>query len=157
MSKPRRIRTPLLLLATVSAVVAIAAGCSKQGEGERCSIAANNSEDCEDGLICTQANTLVDSGGTPVDRCCPPMGEQIGDTRCLPGTGAPGTGGTGGTGGSGGTNSNGGSGASSEGGAAEGGLGSTGGSNSSGGSTGSGGTATGGNSSTGGDTGTGGA
>jgi hypothetical protein len=153
MSKPRRIRTPLILLATVSAVLALSAGCSKQGEGERCSIAANFSEDCEDGLVCTAASTLNNPEGTPVDRCCPPPGEKIGDARCLPNTGTPG-GGTGGTGGTGGS-----AGASSEGGTAEGGLSSTGGNGSTGGDTGgsTGGGSTGGSSSTGGDTGTGGA
>ncbi len=51
-------------------------GCSRQGEGERCDLAANGHNDCEEGLFCTPA-----SGD--VDRCCPPQGAAIEDSRCV--------------------------------------------------------------------------
>jgi hypothetical protein len=52
-------------------------GCSKQGEGERCSPNANGSEDCDDGLVCKEDKTVSDFG-----RCCPPEGAELGDSRC---------------------------------------------------------------------------
>jgi hypothetical protein len=81
-----------------------AGGCSRQGEGERCDLAANGDGDCDDGLIC------VSKVGN-VDRCCPPEGAEPGDSRCAVANAPPG-GSTGGTS-SGGTNASGGSGGTS--------------------------------------------
>jgi hypothetical protein len=64
-------RTAFFLLAFfVGGLVAIAAACSNQGEGERCEL-ANASEDCkqDEGLICTAAKEL--NGRSDSDRCCP--------------------------------------------------------------------------------------
>jgi hypothetical protein len=66
-----------------------AGGCSRQGEGERCDLAANGDDDCDEGLIC------VSKVGN-VDRCCPPDGADIGDSRCSVANAPPG-GSTGGT------------------------------------------------------------
>lgn len=60
-----------------------AGGCSRQGEGERCDLAANGDDDCDDGLIC------VSKVGN-VDRCCPPEGAAIGDSRCSVANAPPG-------------------------------------------------------------------
>jgi hypothetical protein len=49
-------------------------GCSKQGEGERCDLAANGHADCDEGLVCTKFGST--------ERCCPPTGAEIGDARC---------------------------------------------------------------------------
>jgi len=88
-----------------------APGCAKQAEGERCDFNRSGNDqsntqgvDCEDGLICVQADELIDKS---TDRCCPPEGTTPSDDRCLrdTGTGIGGSGGTGGTdgGGTGGT------------------------------------------------------
>jgi hypothetical protein len=53
----------------------LSGGCSRQAEGERCDLAANGDDDCEEGLIC------VSKVGN-VDRCCPPEGAPIDDSRC---------------------------------------------------------------------------
>ena len=63
-------------------------GCSRQGEGERCDKTANADNDCEDGLICTPK--------VGADRCCPPDGAPIDDSRCSAAN-APSGGITGGT------------------------------------------------------------
>lgn len=64
-------------------------GCSRQKEGERCSL-LNGDSDCEDDLVCTEAETLR-SGEDLVDRCCPEAGEASTDSRCaLRTTGTPG-------------------------------------------------------------------
>lgn len=52
-----------------------AGGCSRQAEGERCDYNANGDDDCEDGLLCTPK--------VGADRCCPPSGAPIDDSRCL--------------------------------------------------------------------------
>jgi hypothetical protein len=45
--------------------------CSNGGEGDRCSLLADNSgnDDCQNGLKCTAAGEL--SGNQQTDRCCP--------------------------------------------------------------------------------------
>lgn len=54
-------------------------GCSRQDEGERCSL-LNADSDCEDDLVCTEAADLRNDDG--VDRCCPPSDEARSDSRC---------------------------------------------------------------------------
>lgn len=71
-------------------------GCSKQGEGERCSPAANGSEDCDEGLICT----TPDKSAADFGRCCPPAGAEVSDSRCNFTSTPVSTGGTSSTGGS---------------------------------------------------------
>jgi hypothetical protein len=53
-----------------AAAVAIGIGCSNYAEGERCDRDSYNfgNDDCQDGLVCTEASKL----GTNSDRCCPP-------------------------------------------------------------------------------------
>ncbi len=75
--------------------------CAKRGEGERCDKALAGDDDCEDGLICVEADLL----GGEADRCCPPGSTGTGE--CL--ENPNGAGGTAGTGGSGGSAGNGGS------------------------------------------------
>lgn len=101
MSKPSLLRTFLALGLAAGTTLAFTAGCSKQGEGERCSPATAGDADCDDGLRC-KATSEYDFG-----RCCPPAGAPIGDQRCnfIENMG----GSTGGTTGSGGSNSSGGS------------------------------------------------
>ena len=65
-----------------------AGGCSRQDEGERCDQTANGDADCEEGLICTAK--------VGADRCCPPPGAPVDDSRCLAAD-APSGGITGGT------------------------------------------------------------
>jgi hypothetical protein len=79
-------------------------GCSKQGEGERCSPVANGDEDCDEGLVCTPDKSVPDFG-----RCCPPKGAEVSDSRCNFTSNPAGTGGTSSSGGtsSGGTSSGG--------------------------------------------------
>ncbi len=58
-----------MLVGIVGALIAVAAACSNQGEGERCE-ANNNNEDCrtDEGLICYPKEQLKTSSS---DRCCP--------------------------------------------------------------------------------------
>jgi hypothetical protein len=102
---PRRVGPALrrgFALGLVLLVTGLSAGgCSRQGEGERCDLAANGDADCDEGLIC-----LSKVGN--VDRCCPPQGAPIGDSRCAVADAPPG-GSTGGVSSSGGTNGSGGS------------------------------------------------
>ncbi len=49
-------------------LVVASAACSKQGEGERCDT-LNASEDCDDGLTCTDLSTF--RAGAPGAICCP--------------------------------------------------------------------------------------
>lgn len=53
-------------------------GCSRQGEGERCS-PDNADSDCEDNLVCTE---LRDAEAVTFHRCCPEAGEPSSDERC---------------------------------------------------------------------------
>jgi hypothetical protein len=54
-------------------------GCSRQGEGDRCSL-LNGDRDCRDGLTCRAASTLQNS---EIDRCCPDDGDYDEDV-CAP-------------------------------------------------------------------------
>jgi hypothetical protein len=69
-------RTGRLAVLTVGALLFFAAACSRQGEGERCSL-DNADGDCDDGLRCV----ALDPESTNV-RCCPPEGAPISDSRC---------------------------------------------------------------------------
>lgn len=89
----------IAVLAVASALAVLSApGCSQQGEGERCDRlqASNTSSDCDSGLSCVAAAEL----DSPVDRCCPPEGQETSD-RCTrkrsTTTGGTSSGGTGGT------------------------------------------------------------
>lgn len=64
---PRRPRGPVRLLGFGVLMLALA-GCSKQGEGERCDT-LNGSEDCEQGLTCTRLSDF--RAGAPGAVCCP--------------------------------------------------------------------------------------
>lgn len=55
-------------------------GCSRQAEGERCSL-SNGNDDCEGNLICTNA-TLLRQGDDEVDRCCPENLETTKVSEC---------------------------------------------------------------------------
>lgn len=65
------------LLAALS--FAFVLGCNRQQEGERCAL-TNGDSDCEDDLLCTEAETLRANDG--VDRCCPDPEESPSDARC---------------------------------------------------------------------------
>ncbi|MGC4088576.1 MAG: hypothetical protein QM756_11905 [Polyangiaceae bacterium] len=75
MSKSRVWRSGLALLSVTSLSLLLSVGCSKQGEGERCDLTKAGQADCDDGLRCVR----ISDG---VERCCPPEGTQIGDSRC---------------------------------------------------------------------------
>jgi hypothetical protein len=95
---------PMRQLAWTAWLLALALGCGRQGEGERCD-RKNGTEgpdsDCADGLVCTESARL----DTVSDICCPPEGQPATALACL---GVPGTttttgvGGMGGMGGAGG-------------------------------------------------------
>jgi hypothetical protein len=77
------LRSLLLVLALPLGLALVAPGCARQHEGERCN-RANGNLDCQSpgtGLLCTVASDLR-GGDDKVDRCCPPRGETITDTRC---------------------------------------------------------------------------
>ncbi len=59
-----------LLAAFALGAVALGAACSGQGEGERCSVLADNggNEDCAGALLCVASGQL---NGSSSDRCCP--------------------------------------------------------------------------------------
>ncbi len=89
-------RHAIAALMTVAAAASLAGGCSRQSEGERCSL-TNGDEDCDGSLVCTQAEELqLDDG---VDRCCPPQGDAFSDSRCTPRIGGGSSGGSTGAGG----------------------------------------------------------
>jgi hypothetical protein len=146
------------VIATRQAVLAVLLGlmlaplavvsCSRQGEGERCSL-DNGDEDCDqdEGLVCTSSDVLKNPYNT--DICCPADGTST-LVACIPGAlGEPdagadaatgGTGGVGGDGGAGGTAGMGGAGGLGGGGAGgDGGLGGLGGAGGLGGNGGTGG------------------
>jgi len=81
-----RLAARFLLLLVVLAVVPIAfflpAGCSGQGEGERCDTRGDNNgnDDCAGDLICTHRGDLG-------DRCCPADLRQATTIACQPPTG----------------------------------------------------------------------
>jgi hypothetical protein len=70
MTLPMSRRVSIVFSAALVGVVALAAACSGQGEGERCSTQADNSgnDDCAGSLVCTKAGSL---NGSSTDRCCP--------------------------------------------------------------------------------------
>lgn len=80
---------PTLIL-SLAAFIAVAPGCDRQGEGERCS-ELNGNEDCSGSLVCRQGARLN------VSVCCPESG--FNDPRCNPAIGVSGASGAGGTGG----------------------------------------------------------
>lgn len=85
-----------LIFALLAGGVLALPGCSKQGEGERCSPIANGSDDCEEGLTCKAVDkTSKEDFG----RCCPPDLAEISDSRCNFTTITTSTGGTSSTGG----------------------------------------------------------
>jgi len=59
-------------------------GCAKQSEGERCGdeISPSNNDDCDDGLVCTEAGSLLNSNGA--HRCCYADKTRVTDSRCEP-------------------------------------------------------------------------
>ncbi len=85
-----------LALVGLLAGASVTSACSRQSEGERCSL-ANGNDDCDGDLVCTPASDLRD-GADDVDRCCP-SDDTLSDTRCAPRVGGSGTGGSTGTGG----------------------------------------------------------
>jgi hypothetical protein len=90
-SRRRSLRRVGALALLLCAFGISAGGCSRQAEGERCDHAANGDEDCDEGLECVRPR------GGAVDRCCPPAGAPIEDSRCN-GSDAPiATGGTAGS------------------------------------------------------------
>lgn len=100
--------------ASVFVIVANAAGCANQAEGQACSV-DNVNEDCETGLVCVSKAEL----NTQVDICCKPKDST--NPACIPGNlagsssssssgGEAGAGGSAGMGGSGGSGGKGGSG-----------------------------------------------
>jgi hypothetical protein len=94
-------RISLLLLAGFAVSLTASGGCSRMGEGERCDFTNAGDQDCDDGLECVPLEQLVNGGGA--DRCCPPVGEGPGDSRCQRGMpAAGGSSGAGGTSGAGG-------------------------------------------------------
>ena len=72
----------LLLSGFLTLSVVALPGCSRQSEGERCSLLNGNS-DCEGtDLLCTDASTLRNGVDDGVDRCCYP--DRVNDSRCAP-------------------------------------------------------------------------
>jgi hypothetical protein len=90
-------RHALAFVLAVSAVLSLGGGCSRQSEGERCSL-ENGDEDCDSGLVCTPASELQQGQQDEVDRCCPPDG---GTGDCTPRGAVSGSGGGNGLGGEG--------------------------------------------------------
>lgn len=74
----RATRLAFVALASLVGLAVGAAGCSLQGEGERCSV-ANGSADCESPLVCTKRDLLT---GSTVDRCCPADRAQASTAEC---------------------------------------------------------------------------
>jgi len=72
---------PLVRAALLAATAfAIATGCSRQAEGERCDFFNAGDQDCDSGLVCTPCGALQQDS---IDRCCRPGGSYS-DTRCIP-------------------------------------------------------------------------
>ncbi len=81
----------------LAGMVAAGAGCSNQGEGERCTFFPNGSEsingstptngtqDCQDGLVCEQGTNFPTATGT-YDRCCPPDQANATVQACMTGS-----------------------------------------------------------------------
>ena len=74
MTLPTSRRVSIVFSVALAGVVALAAACSGQGEGERCSALADNSgnDDCAGSLVCTKSGSLNGSfNSSSGDRCCP--------------------------------------------------------------------------------------
>ena len=97
MSKSRVWQSAVTLLVATAVSLSLSVGCSKQGEGERCDYPKAGDSDCDDGLFCVNVDKQ--------DRCCPPQGAAISDSRCQGQitSGSGGTSSTGGTSSAGGT------------------------------------------------------
>lgn len=68
---------------------ALAMGCSKQAEGERCDT-NNGSLDCDDGLFCrSAADGMLAIQGRGVALCCPPDGVAPTADACRAGAQLP--------------------------------------------------------------------
>ncbi len=89
---------PLALGLGGAAVALSVTGCSRQGEGERCSLLNGNGDCRSEELVCRAASTLRD-GSDGVDRCCPTEENDFTDPACAPKEGSAGSGGQGGQGG----------------------------------------------------------
>jgi hypothetical protein len=77
------LRSWITVVALPLALSVVAPSCARQAEGARCN-RANGNLDCQDGgasLVCTVSSELR-GGADKVDRCCPPRGETISDSRC---------------------------------------------------------------------------
>lgn len=73
-----RVRNRLLLaLASAGLLAALVASCTGQAEGDRCQL-ANNNDDCQAGLVCTQGSKL----NRNYDLCCPPEGTTVTSDSC---------------------------------------------------------------------------
>jgi hypothetical protein len=81
MARSTLVRTVVL---GVALALAIAPGCAKQGEGERCEPNAARDSDCDDGLECVPGKELLNNvqGADDFGRCCPLQGQPISDERC---------------------------------------------------------------------------
>src|SRR5688572_32886562 len=97
MTKAPLRRISLLLLAGFTFALTTSGGCSRMSEGEHCDFQNAGDQDCDDGLVCVPACELVNDG-EGADRCCPPVGQGVGDSRCQRGASSactvPGAGGT---------------------------------------------------------------
>lgn len=67
----------LLALASAGLLAALVASCTGQAEGDRCQL-ANNNDDCQAGLVCTQGAKL----NRNYDLCCPPEGTAVTSDSC---------------------------------------------------------------------------
>lgn len=67
----------LLALASAGVAIALVVSCAGQAEGDRCQL-ANNNDDCQAGLVCTQGAKL----NRNYDLCCPPEGTAVTSDSC---------------------------------------------------------------------------
>ena len=99
-----RVLASLTLAACLSSVA-----CSRQTEGERCTL-ANGNVDCDSGLVCTDHSILRRGKDDGIDRCCPADLAATDNPACAAATntdngGSNGAGGAGGAGGASNTDS----------------------------------------------------
>jgi hypothetical protein len=78
--KRRRGATAAIAGAVMVSGWLVLTACSNQAEGERCQT-ANNSDDCQDGLICLVASQ-VNPNYNQSDRCCPVDRSQATHPAC---------------------------------------------------------------------------
>jgi len=64
-------------------------GCAKQSEGERCGddVYGPDSDDCSDGLTCTNYKALLSGATDSTHRCC--YADHVSNSRCEPAGTAP--------------------------------------------------------------------